>query len=70
MSRTGWRASTIASGPCSRSAPLNAWAALTITLVLTAVLLADSLGTLRALHARAEASARERDEALRRSIGA
>ena len=47
---------------------INAWAAVTVTLVLTAVLLAHSLDTLRAMHARAERSSRERDEALRRSI--
>jgi signal transduction histidine kinase len=54
--------------PLAPYSAINSWAAVTITLILTAVLLANSLDRLRALHARAEASARERDEALRRSI--
>jgi len=52
-------------GPYS---PINAWAAVTITVMLTAVLLRSSLESLQRMHARAEQSARERDEALRRSI--
>ena len=42
--------------------------AVTITVVLTSVLLHSSLESLRQSHARAERSAQERDEALRRSI--
>jgi signal transduction histidine kinase/ActR/RegA family two-component response regulator len=49
-------------------APANAWAALTITVLLTSVLLHSSLESLRRVHAEAERSAAERDEALRRSI--
>ena len=52
-------------GPYS---PLNAWTGLTITVLLTSVLLRSSLESLKQMHARAEQSARERDEALRRSI--
>ncbi|HYQ41553.1 MAG TPA: ATP-binding protein [Polyangiaceae bacterium] len=52
-------------GPYS---PINAWAAVTITVLLTAVLLRSSLESLQRMHARAEQSARERDDALRRSI--
>lgn len=48
--------------------PANAWASLTITVVLTSVLLHESLKSLRALHGRAERAALERDEALRSSI--
>ncbi len=48
--------------------PFNGWIAVTTTLILTAVLLASALEWLRALNARAERSARERDEVLRRSI--
>jgi len=54
--------------PISPYSPINAWAALTITVLLTAVLLRSSLESLRQVHARAEQAARERDEALRRSI--
>ena len=54
-----------AMGPYS---PINAWAAITITVLLTSVLLRSSLESLQQMHARAEQSARERDEALRRSI--
>ena len=54
--------------PLAPYSPINAWAALTITVLLTAVLLRSSLDSLQSMHARAEQSARERDEALRRSI--
>jgi signal transduction histidine kinase/CheY-like chemotaxis protein len=48
--------------------PINAWAAVTITVLLTSVLLRTSLESLERMHVRAEQAARERDEALRRSI--
>jgi signal transduction histidine kinase/CheY-like chemotaxis protein len=48
--------------------PGNAWAALTITVVLTSVLLHESLNSVRRMHKQAERAAAERDEALRRSI--
>lgn len=48
--------------------PANAWASLTITVILTSVLLHESLKSLRAMHGRAERAAVERDEALRDSI--
>src|SRR6187549_1564581 len=54
--------------PLEPYSPINAWAAVTITVLLTAVLLRSSLESLQRLHARAQQSARERDEALRRSI--
>ncbi|HEY0466246.1 MAG TPA: ATP-binding protein, partial [Polyangiaceae bacterium] len=54
--------------PLGPYSPINAWAAVTMTVLLTAVLLQSSLESLRRMHARAEQSARERDEALRRSI--
>ncbi|HWP07582.1 MAG TPA: ATP-binding protein [Polyangiaceae bacterium] len=49
-------------------APANAWAAVTVTLLLTSVLLHASLASLRRVHAEAQHAAAERDEALRRSI--
>jgi len=49
-------------------APGNAWAALTVTVLLTSVLLHASLESLRQVHAEAQHAAAERDEALRRSI--
>ena len=54
--------------PLGLYSPLNAWTALTITVLLTSVLLRSSLESLKQMHSRAEQSARERDEALRRSI--
>jgi signal transduction histidine kinase len=54
--------------PLGPYSPINAWAAVTITVLLTAVLLRSSLESLQRMNARAEQSARERDEALRRSI--
>jgi len=54
--------------PLGPYSPINAWAAVTMTVLLTAVLLRSSLESLQRMHARAERSARERDEALRRSI--
>jgi len=50
--------------------PINSWIALSATVILTTVLLHGTLASLRESHQRAEASARERDEALRRSISA
>jgi len=49
-------------------APGNAWAAVTVTVLLTSVLLHASLASLRRVHAEAQHAAAERDEALRRSI--
>ncbi|MEO6599926.1 MAG: ATP-binding protein [Polyangiaceae bacterium] len=54
--------------PLEQYSPINAWSALSITVLLTSVLLRGSLESLERMHARAEQSARERDEALRRSI--
>ncbi|HKO46807.1 MAG TPA: ATP-binding protein [Polyangiaceae bacterium] len=54
--------------PLGPYSPINAWGAVTVTVLLTAVLLRSSLDSLQRMHARAEQSARERDEALRRSI--
>lgn len=48
--------------------PINAWGAVTVTLLLTSVLLRASLDSLQQMHSRAELAALERDEALRRSI--
>jgi signal transduction histidine kinase len=49
-------------------APGNAWAAVTITVLLTTVLLHTSLESLRRVHEEAARAATQRDEALRRSI--
>lgn len=49
-------------------APGNAWAAVTVTVLLTSVLLHASLDSLRRVHDEAQHAAAERDEALRRSI--
>jgi signal transduction histidine kinase len=54
--------------PLGPYTPINAWAAVTMTVLLTGVLLRSSLESLEKMHAQAEQSARERDEALRRSI--
>ena len=54
--------------PIQPYSPINAWASVTITVLLTSVLLRTSLESLRSMHERAESAARERDEALRRSI--
>jgi len=54
--------------PLEPYSPVNAWAAITITLLLTSVLLRVSIESLEKMHARANQAARERDEALRRSI--
>jgi two-component system, cell cycle sensor histidine kinase and response regulator CckA len=48
--------------------PINAWTAVTITVLLTSVLLHESLTSLKRVHAEAAKAAAERDEALRRSI--
>ncbi len=50
--------------------PINAWTAITVTLVMMSVLLRNSLESIRAMHAQAATIAAERDEALRRSIQA
>ncbi len=50
--------------------PIGAWVAVTVTLILTSVLLRASLESLERAHAEAEASARERDRALAKSIEA
>jgi len=50
--------------------PINAWSALTVSIILTTVLMRKALESLREMHAKAVASAAERDEALRRSIQA
>jgi signal transduction histidine kinase len=54
--------------PLEPYSPINAWAAITITVLLTSVLLRTSIESLEKMHARAEQAARERDEALKRSI--
>jgi len=54
--------------PLGPYSPINAWAAVTVTVLLTSVLLSTSIETLRRVNAEAERSAKERDEALRRSI--
>jgi signal transduction histidine kinase/ActR/RegA family two-component response regulator len=48
--------------------PINGWAAVTVTVTLTSVLLHTSLESLRRAHQAAQRSADERDEALRRSV--
>lgn len=50
--------------------PTNALSALTVSVILTTVLMLKAIESLRAMHAKAVASATERDEALRRSIQA
>jgi signal transduction histidine kinase/CheY-like chemotaxis protein len=54
--------------PLEPYSPINAWGGITITLLLTSVLLRTSIESLEQMHARADQAARERDEALRRSI--
>jgi len=48
--------------------PINGWAAVTVTVTLTSVLLHTSLESLRRAHQAAQRSADQRDEALRRSV--
>jgi len=48
--------------------PVNAWTCVTVTVLMTSVLLHESLKSLRASHAEAQKASLERDEALRRSI--
>lgn len=48
--------------------PINAWAALVATVLLTSVLLKESHASLRRAYEQAEKLAQERDDALRRSI--
>jgi signal transduction histidine kinase/CheY-like chemotaxis protein len=50
--------------------PIDAWVAVTVTLILTSVLLRTSLESLQRAHAEVEASAKERDRALAKSIEA
>jgi signal transduction histidine kinase/CheY-like chemotaxis protein len=50
--------------------PIDAWVAVTVTLILTSVLLRASLESLQRANAQAEASAQERDRALAKSIEA
>jgi signal transduction histidine kinase/ActR/RegA family two-component response regulator len=52
-------------GPYS---PINAWGTVTITVSLTTVLLLTSLQFLREAYAKAQKTAAERDEALRRAV--
>ena len=54
--------------PLEPYSPVNAWGAITITVLLTSVLLRTSIESLEKMHTRADQAARERDEALRRSI--
>jgi two-component system cell cycle sensor histidine kinase/response regulator CckA len=54
--------------PLGPYSPTNSWAAVTITVLFTSVLLVTSIESLRRVHAEAEKAANERDEALRRSI--
>lgn len=54
--------------PLGPYSPVNAWGAMTVTVMLTSVLLYESLGSLSRMHARAQAAALERDQALQRSI--
>ena len=54
--------------PLEPYSPINAWAGITITVLLTSVLLRTSIQSLEKVHERANQAARERDEALRRSI--
>lgn len=54
--------------PLGQYSPLNSWAAVTTTVVFTSILLHETLSSLKRMHDRAEKTARERDEALRRSI--
>ena len=49
---------------------VNAWAAVSVTLMLTSVLLREALDSLERLRARERAAATARDEALRRSVQA
>jgi signal transduction histidine kinase/CheY-like chemotaxis protein len=48
--------------------PMNAWTSLTVTVLLTSVLLHESLSSLRAMHVEAQNASLARDEALRRSV--
>jgi signal transduction histidine kinase/CheY-like chemotaxis protein len=50
--------------------PINGWIAITVTLLLTSVFLRTSIDSLKRAHAEAAESARERDQALARSIEA
>jgi signal transduction histidine kinase len=54
--------------PLAPYSPINAWAAASTTILLTAALLQVSLKSLRSAHAEAQRAATVRDEALRRSI--
>ncbi len=50
--------------------PISAWIAVTVMLILTGFLLHCSLDSLQRMHGREQAAARDRDQALRRSIQA
>ncbi|HEY6729334.1 MAG TPA: ATP-binding protein [Polyangiaceae bacterium] len=54
--------------PLTPYSPFNAWAAVNTTVLFTSILLHETLSSLKRMHDRAEKTARERDEALRRSI--
>ncbi|HEX2877877.1 MAG TPA: ATP-binding protein [Polyangiaceae bacterium] len=54
--------------PLQPYSPVNAWGGVAVTLLMTSVLLRTSIESLEKMHARANQAARERDEALRRSI--
>jgi signal transduction histidine kinase/CheY-like chemotaxis protein len=54
--------------PIGPYTPMNAWGAVTTTVLLTSVLLQISLDSLRSAHSEAQRTAAERDDALRRSI--
>ena len=54
--------------PLSPYSPINAWGTVTVTVLLTSVLLHESLASMQRMHLQAQQSAVERDEALRRSI--
>jgi signal transduction histidine kinase len=56
--------------PLGHYSPVNSWSAITVTLIMISVLLRNSMDSMRAMHARAQESAAQRDEALRRSIQA
>ncbi len=54
--------------PLVSYSPINAWGAVTGTVLLTSVLLRESLDSMRVVNEQAQRLAQERDEALRRSI--
>ncbi|MCX5741803.1 MAG: ATP-binding protein [Proteobacteria bacterium] len=54
--------------PLGPYTPINAWTAITLSLLLISVLLRASIEAMRAVHQQAVAAATERDAVLRRSI--